>query len=508
MNRLDSLVGFFSPERGLKRAQARVQTDALSRFYEAARPGRATSGWPAPQTSAASETYAALPWLRSRARDLDRNNPHIAKMVSSLVDNMVGDGIVPKANTGDAALNKRIDQDVARPFFERLDADGMLNFVGMQRLGARTMIVGGEVITRRRRRRMSDGLPVPVQFQLLEGDFIDNLKNEARPDGSRVVQGIEFDKIGRRVGYWMFSLHPGDSYLAALEGSFERRFVPAEDVNLCFEAQRAGQVRGVPWFTPSLVRTRHLDDYEDAERQRKRMEASIPLFVRGNEGGGEASEGQGPSLFPTMVDGDGRLVEQIVPGLIGYLKGTTTVDHIKPADAMGFSPFKRSELQSIAAGGRVPYEFVSGDLTGTNYSSIQAGRLDYKSMIFGVRKGFFIPLFCQPIWNGMIDAAIVAGKLPEGTPYEAEWHPPEWQEVDPEKAESAWLQAIRTGRKNLFQAIASTGRDPMEHIEQIARINKILDAAAIILDGDPRHVDRKGTFQPTPDPDAPAPVAA
>lgn len=500
MNRLDRIVGWFSPERGLSRAKARVQADALARFYDAARPGRATHGWPAPQTSAASETYAALAWLRARSRDLERNNPHIAKMNASLVDNIVGDGITPKANTGNETLDSYIDREIAAPFFEAMDADGMHDLVGIQRLGIRIMISGGEAVLRRRRRFASDRLPLPIQFQLLEGDFIDNRRNEATSDGGRIVQGVQFDKRGRRTGYWMFKNHPGDTYLAAVEGSFETGFVPVSDIALCFEAQRSGQVRGIPWSTPSMVRTRLLDDYEDAERQRKRMEASVPVIVHSNQSAGEASEGGGPSLFPTMVNGDGHLVEEVAPALVAYLRGDAKVETIKPADAMGYQPYKRSELQSISAGGRVPYEFVSGDLTGTNYSSIQAGRLDYKSMIFGVRRGTFIPQFCQPIWRGMIDAAIVAGKLPEGTSYGVTWHPPEWQEVDPEKAENAWLQAIRTGRKTLFQGIASTGRDTAEHIAEIEKAMRTLDKAGIVLDSDPRKVDRRGVFQ-KPDPD-------
>ena len=495
MNRLDRLVGWFAPERGLARARARIQAEALARFYDAARPGRATHGWPAPQTSAASETYAALPWLRARSRDLERNNPHIAKMNASLVDNLVGDGIMPKANTGDEQRDAYIDREIAAPFFEALDADGMHDLVGLQRLGARIMISGGEAVLRRRRRFSSDALPLPLQLQLLEGDFIDNRKNAGTQAGGRVVQGVEFDTRGRRRGYWMFRDHPSDAFLAAAPGSVETGFLPAGDVALCFEAQRAGQVRGVPWSTPAMVRARLLDDYEDAERQRKRMESSTPIIVHSNQSGGEASEGRDPSLYPTLVDADGRLAEEVMPGLIAYLRGDTTVEVIKPADAMGYAPYKRSELQSIAAGGRVPYEFVAGDLTGTNYSSIQAGRLDYKAMIFGVRRGTFIPQFCQPIWRWMIDGAIVAGRLPEGTPYGVTWHPPEWQEVDAEKAENAWLQAIRSGRKTLFQAIASTGRDPVEHLGEIAKAMRLLDAAGIILDSDARRVDRRGVFQ-------------
>jgi capsid protein len=30
-------------------------------------------------------------------------------------------------------------------------------------------------------------------------------------NGGRVVQGVEFDVLGRRAAYWMYPSHPGDS---------------------------------------------------------------------------------------------------------------------------------------------------------------------------------------------------------------------------------------------------------------------------------------------------------
>ena len=61
---------------------------------------------------------------------------------------------------------------------------------------------GGEVLVRRRWRKSSDGLPVPMQLQVLEADFLDEEKHG--PNGANeIIQGIEFSPIGKRVAYWL-----------------------------------------------------------------------------------------------------------------------------------------------------------------------------------------------------------------------------------------------------------------------------------------------------------------
>ena len=187
MNAVDRLVGYFSPTAGAQRAKARQQIAASQRFYDAAKPGRQAAGWRRPFTSAASETYAGLPWLRASSHDLGRNNPHAAKIISSLATGLIGTGIRPQANTGNKRLNKKVDA-VAKEFFREMDADGITkNFAGFQTLMARAFLEGGEGVIRRYVRPTSLGLKIPLQFALLEGDFIDNQRNSGGASGSRTA---------------------------------------------------------------------------------------------------------------------------------------------------------------------------------------------------------------------------------------------------------------------------------------------------------------------------------
>ena len=48
-----------------------------------------------------------------------------------------------------------------------------------------------------------------------------------------------------------------------------------------FDRLRPGQVRGVPWFAPVILKLRDLDEYDDAELVRKKIEACFAAFVTG-----------------------------------------------------------------------------------------------------------------------------------------------------------------------------------------------------------------------------------
>ena len=55
--------------------------------------------------------------------------------------------------------------------------------------------------------------------------------------------------------------------------------VPASQVIHLYNPLRPGQLRGVPWLTPSMIPLKILGDYDDAELERKRQAALIAGFI-------------------------------------------------------------------------------------------------------------------------------------------------------------------------------------------------------------------------------------
>lgn len=481
-------LAVLSPIAAEKRFKSRAKLDLLQRAYDGADKSRLSDGWlrAGGLSSADTEIEAAGRTLRDRSRHLVRNNPHAAKAISVLVNNIVGDGIIARANTGDENQDKVINE-LFEYFVEHCDPEGLTNFYGAQTLCVREMLEGGDVLVRRRPRRTSDGLRVPLQLQILEADYLDPLKTGEVPGGYQ-INGVEYDKVGRRKGYWLYDRHPGSN---AFLTSLTSKLIPASDVAHMFEKQRT-QARGVPWLAPVIMALSNLDDYELSESMRKKMEACLVAMVTSDD-----SDSIGAGITDEtaqVVDASGRLIEKFAPGMIAYLKGGKDIKFNQPSASAGFSEYKRSSLHTISAGARVPYELLTNDLSQVNFSGGRIGLVDFRRMCTALQWQVVIPMFCRPVWQWFCEAAYLAGLLPT-TEIPVMWSPPKFESVTPLEDAQADLIKIRTGTMTLAQAIENEGYDYKKQLDEIARTNVMLDKLEIALDSDPRNLTKNGQKQ-------------
>ncbi|MDO5757310.1 MAG: phage portal protein [Rhodobacterales bacterium] len=489
---MDAAMSFVAPRAAARRYTARVTISNLRRGYEAAARGRGTSGWKAESKGADAEIAAAGATLRDRMRDLVRNNPVAAQAVQVLVNNIVGTGIRPRAASADPALNKRVDA-LWKAWSARCDAHGHTDFHGVLGLAVREMIEGGEVFAIARVRRRENARDLPLRIELREADHLDSARFDSRNNGTRISQGIETDRDGQRTAYWMFPDHPGDN-----SPIFGRRLesvrIPADRVAHLFERQRV-QSRGVPWGTPAMRAIRDVDDWQTAELVRKKTEACLVGIVFG------ADEDQ-QSIAPVVEDGAGNRIEQFEPGLIAYARGGKDIKFNQPTSTAGVYEWHRTQLHIIAAGFRVPYALMTGDLSQANFSSTRAGLNEFRRMIEQIQWHTVIPMFCEPIWRWFIAIAQTQGLLPEGEIL-AEWGPPKFESVNPLQDTQADLLEVRAGFSTVPQQIARRGYDLDEVLAEWADFASKVDAAGLVFDSDPRKVTKAGLVQTT-DPRSPA----
>ncbi len=483
---LDSVLAAVAPSRAASRYAARVAIGNLRRSYEGAAKGRGTEGWRTAGTAADSEIAVAGQVLRDRMRDLVRNNPIAANAVSVLVNAIVGPGIRPRAASGNKALNAKVDKLWAE-WSARCDFHGHTDFHGLLGLAVREMIEGGDVFAVRTPRRASDGLAVPIQVELKEADHLDASRFDAPAGGGRVSQGIEYDAGGKRRAYWLFPDHPGEQSPA-----FARRReavrVDAASVAHLFERQRV-QSRGVPWGVPAMRALRDVDDWQNAELVRKKTEACLVGIVFGDD---ETQQ----SVAPTIEDGDGRRIEQFEPGLIAYARGGKDIKFNQPASTAGVYEWHRVQLHIIAAGFRVPYALMTGDLSQANFASSRVGLNEFRRLVEVVQWQVVIPMFCQRVWDWFIDAAWAEGLI-SARSVPVEWAPPRFESVNPWQDAQTDLLEVRAGFSTLPQAIAKRGYDPAAQVAEIAAFQKLVDGAELILDSDPRKITKAGGLQAT-----------
>lgn len=457
----------------LRVARTRLKLDAVQKagkelrrprgFYDGAGKGRRYDGWRTSPTGPNAEARGALRILRDRSRDLARNNPWASRAIAAVTSNVVGWGISYAIRHPSKQVRDRLTGLAKRHLdTTAIDAAGGDALPGLQRLAMRSIAEGGEVLLRRRRRFSRDGLPLPFQVQLLESDHLDQLREGPVDNGGYIVQGVEYDQIGRKVAYWLYPQHPGETgYLAsygkiAMFGSSVR--VPAEDVIHCFRTDRVGQNRGVPWLAAAMMTIRDLADFEDAKLLQQKVAACF-------------------AVIETTPDGDeaaitNPLLDMIEPGMVYQSTPGRTITVVDPPNAGDFDPFTKSQLRKIAACVPVPYEVLSGNLSDVNYSSGRMGWLEFQRTIEEWRWLMLIPKVCGGIAKWFLDdAAVIVAGAQDAT---FEWHPPPRAMIDPSKEIAANLEAVSGGLTTWSRLLREQGYDPEEHFaeygEDMARI--------------------------------------
>lgn len=487
---LDSLIGQFSPGAARRRYVERIAIDNLRRSYDGASRGRSTDGWTAGNRSADAEVGAAGALLRDRMRDLVRNDALAAQAVQVLVNNIVGPGIRPRAKSSNKALNKRVNA-LWKEFERTCDFHGHTDFHGLTALAVREMVEGGEALAVQRFQR---GGQVPLKIELREGDHLDGSKVMFGADGARIDQGIEYDASGRRVAFWMFPDHPGGSSMAFGRRSTSER-VPADAVSHLFERQRV-QNRGVPWGTAAMRAMRDFGDWHRAELARKKTEACLAAIVVSDEAGSPPTStgpNGGHGIGHAITDSSGNIIESFEPGMIGYSFDGRDIKFNQPSSAGGVGEWTKTQMHIIAAGFRVPYALMSGDMSNANFSSSRVGLNEFRRMVEQVQWQTVIPMFCQPIWDWFVLACRTAGRLPMGdAPIPVEWAPPRFESVNPKQDAEADLVEVRAGFATLAQKIAARGYDPEDLIEEWKATAEMVDAANLVFDSDPRRVSKGG----------------
>lgn len=486
-NWIDKTISYLSPAAGAKRARARYQEQifqkAASRSFDGADKGRRTKGWKATSTSANAENGPAIVTLRDRSRDLVRNNPYAARAIQAIQTNVIGTGIIAKPMVKGAKNAKELGWAWKRwAESTECDADGLNNFYGLQSIAMRTLAEAGEVLVRRRHRFAIDKLTVPLQIQILEPDYIDTLKSESVEGGGYILQGVEFDKLGRRVAYWLFAEHPGDAGLASKASSFKSNRIPAEDILHLFRVDRTGQVRGIAWGAPVILRLRDFDEYEDAQILRQKVAASFTAFVHDIEAPDDATTAEDLGF------------DKLEPGAVENLPPGKTITFPNPPQVSGYREFTDVSLHAVASGYGVTYEILTGDYSRVNFSSGRMGWIEFHRNVEQWRWLLLIPRLCEPVFRWFCEAALLAGYKGTSDAF-AQWTPPAREMIDPSKEISAQVTAVRAGFKTLSGVIREQGNDPEEFFEELIADNKKIDQAGLILDSDARKTMKAGIAQ-------------
>lgn len=278
-------------------------SDTAESSYRAAGNGRRLRTF-RPSSLGPNAALMGLPTLLARARHLARNDPWMVSALNKSVSNGIATGIQAKPIWGTKEHKKKLTKLWER-WGKYADADGVLGWGGLQALAWREWKEAGEVFARIRYRRPGDGLPVPLQVQLIESEQCPQYYNGVASNGNVIRQGIEVDSIGRRVAYWMYREHPGDMQLTVIGNELVR--VPAEQVLHLYRPNRAGAMRGVPSSAPALLRMFNLDRLDDAVLERQALANLFAGFIT-TDANADGEDGDAVGDLITGEDADGTAI--------------------------------------------------------------------------------------------------------------------------------------------------------------------------------------------------------
>lgn len=466
-NWLEQSISFLAPRYGLLRAQARVGL-VMARKYEAASQNRHTAGWNATGASVNDEVGSGFERVRNRSREMRRNNEWVNSAIRKKTTALIGSGIIVQPqNKAERKLWELWANTTA------CDPEGRRNLAGIMRQATSTMLEVGEVLIRKRLRRPDDGLPVPLQLQVLEADHIDTSKVYVTA-AKFCLLGVEFNNLGQRTGYWLFRNHPGESI--GMRSQQQSVFVPADQIIHMFDAERPGQVRGMSPLAVGLLRARKTGDYEFAIALRKQVEACFAAFVSTDDP--QTTIG-GVPLDPADTGKPRR--EKLAAGLITYLKSGETVNFSSPQASTGEDAFLTYQLRALAAGWGVPYEALTGDLSKANFSSNRMGWVDYCLHTEELQWLVLVPQMVQPIRQWFREAAQIAGKSIGDKPDAITM--PRKPYLKPTEDVQAARDALSGGMTTFGEVLREQGWASVdEFIEEASRERALFKAAGLSFD--------------------------
>lgn len=458
----------------------RVHAARRARLFAGAKMDRLTADFFSGTTSGAQDTRMDLRILRARSRTLVRDTPQAKRACDLFVENVVGaHGILLKPaalrpdGNADTALNDAVLyawEDWGTP--EHCSVDGQYGWPELEQQLMKLLPMDGEVLVRMLRGREFG--KYGFQVQLIDADQLDLTYNvEPYGDGRWVRQGVELNRWGRPIAYWIWQGHPNDTRRG------ERLRIPAEDIIHWHLPWRVGATRGVPWFHAVVSAINMSGGYFEAALVAARIAASAMGAIKTNSDPDPLQE-QDPDADAVPVDFDPGKLFRLAAG-----EEVQKLDWNHPNTS--FADFDRAVDRKIATGIGVAYTSLSGDLTAVNFSSIRAGLLSERDFyrLLQQRMIRYVHARVHREWLRMaqLTGALPISALDLSRAARVRWQPRGFPWVDPRADIEALEAEIALGINSRTAAAAERGRDFEKVLEQLDAEKRLADTYGVDVDG-------------------------
>ena len=406
-----------------------------------------------------------------RARDLAMNNEFVTGYLENLERNVLGpEGFRLQCLSSDRRSARELEflwrdyQDESAGFVSR---DGQQGGREFDALILRTLAVDGEAFILRIPDRKS---VFGVRYEVLDSLDVDYLYNEDRRDGTRIVMGIEINRDGRPVSYFVRD-HENDFY-----NNGTRRQIPAHSIVHLFHRRFPGQVRGITALAPAVLNINQLDGYKEAEIIAARLQAAN-CAVYEKIGAADGSNWD-------EADENGDILREMSPGQIGYAPPGYTLKQVNPNHPnSNFGIFLKSAQRGISNSVGLSYNKATGDYESVNYSSLREASLEDRATYQAMQK------FLTSRWKRLQYLEFL--KYIENVPADAtraRFIGRKFAWVDPQRELAAKKIERELMMTDPLSDIEESGRDPEEVLDRWALWDSLMSERKLTKTGDSEEV--------------------
>ena len=363
--------------------------------------------------------------LVARSRDAMRNHLVARAAITRLRTNVVGTGLVCRAQVDNEALGLSEEEaDTLNGRLDRLwslyaddprecDAEATLNHYQLQALVLVSSLVAGDVLVASPDQERP-GCIFSTRLQLIESDRVSN------PNGGMdrvdLVDGVECDALGAPVAYHVCTGYPGE-HLAGKTLAWERLTAFGAEtgrrrvLHVLADKERPGQKRGMPYLAPVLEPLQKLERYSSAELMAAVISAMFTVFIKK---GADFLAGNLPmtALSEERPDGDNTADGELSLGegaVVDLGVGEEPVVANPGRPNAQFDPFFTAVVKEIGAALELPLEELLLHYS-SSYSAARAAMLQ-AWRFYSLRRWWLACDFCQPSRELVIDEAVARGLI-------------------------------------------------------------------------------------------------
>lgn len=341
-----------------------------------------------------------------------------------------------------------------------------------------------------------------LKIHLIEADRIRNPNNysvENLGNGNKIISGIEVDKKGKPIAFWVCNNYNNSSISNMGKNKWNRikinnDYTGLPNILFSFNAERAGQYRGVPFLSPIIELIKSMERYTEAEVTAAIINSFYSVFIE------NVSDPTSIPFQSSIAQEDSVLTAEeraenyeLGAGTINVLGNNEKVVFSDPKrPASSFESFSMQVTKLIGATLEIPYEVLIKSFN-SSYSASRASLLE-AWRLFRLKREWFINDFCQPIYEIWLFEAISKGKIKAKNYFESRskmklWSSATWigtaqGQIDPVKEVQAAKLRIENGfstREKETQEL--TGMDFESNLRVLERENQGINLVNSFLGG-------------------------